>query len=188
MKKLLGIVVLGLLLASSNLFAESFKLNNFNQWLYENGYHQYLSLEQNPLCKDEPKYSQAWYLHNCDKFQGSNNLNIKIKNKELSGTNIAYQSNPNRDTLIYYLWKYSYRDRSSHLKEFKPTNNSYDFKFNLIEDKYLKKQMKTKGILSYLYYQDGQVLIDEFSPIERFDFPLFFILIFRLLDPCSVKY
>ncbi len=99
-------VFLGLLLASSNLFAENFKLNKFNQWLSENGYHQYLSLEQNPLCKDEPKYSQDWYLQNCDKFQGSNNLNIKIKNKELSGTNIAYHSNPNRDTLIYYLWKY----------------------------------------------------------------------------------
>ena len=143
MKKLLGIVVLGLLLASSNLFAESFKLNQFNKWLSENGYHQYLT------------------------EQGSNNLNIKIKNKALSATNIAYHSNPNRDTLIYYLWKYSYRDRSSHLKEFKPTNNSYDFKFNLIEDKFLKKQMKTKGILSYLYYQDGEVLIDEFSPKER---------------------
>ena len=34
---------------------------------------------------------------------------------------------------------YSYRDRSSHLKEFKPTNNSYDFKFNLIEDEFIKK-------------------------------------------------
>ena len=130
MKKLLGIVVLGLLLASSNLFAESFKLNQFNKWLSENGYHQYLT------------------------EQGSNNLNIKIANKALSSTNIAYHSNPNRDTLIYYLWKYSYRDRGQHLKEFKPTNNSYDFKFNLIEDKYIKKQMKTKGILSYLYYQD----------------------------------
>ena len=143
MKKLLGILVLGLLLASSNLFAESFKLNQFNKWLSENGYHQYLT------------------------EQGSNNLNIKIKNKALSATNIAYHSNPNRDTLIYYLWKYSYRDRSRHLKEFKPTNNSYDFKFNLIEDEFIKKQMKTKGILSYLYYQDGEVLIDEFSPKER---------------------
>ena len=165
MKKILAILTFSLL-ASSNLFAENYKLNKFNQWLSENGYHQYINLEQNPLCKDEPKYSQAWYLGNCDKFQGSNNLNIKINNKELSGTNIAYHSNPNRDTLVYYLWKYSHRERSS-LKEFKPTKNPYDFKFNLIEDKYLKKQMKTKGILSYLYYQDGQVLIDEFSPKER---------------------
>ena len=28
--------------------------------------------------------------------------------------------------------------------------------------------MKTKGILSYLYFQDGQILIDEISPKERF--------------------
>ena len=105
------------LLASSNLLADEwFNQIKFNKWLSENGYHQYLT------------------------EQGSNNLNIKIKNKALSGTNIAYHSNPNRDTLIYYLWKYSYRDRSQHLKEFKPTNNSYDFKFNLIEDKFIKSK------------------------------------------------
>ena len=31
---------------------------------------------------------------------------LKINNKQLSGTNIAYHSNPNRDSLIFYLWKY----------------------------------------------------------------------------------
>ena len=30
-----------------------------------------------------------------------------------------------------------------------------------------KKQMKTKGIMSYLYFQDGHILIDEISPKER---------------------
>ena len=123
MKKILIILSFSLF-ASSNLFAESFKLNNFNQWLYENGYHQNLNIKENPACKEEPKNSDLWYYNKCYRFQGSNNLNIKIKNKELSGTNIAYQSNPNRDTLIYYLWEYSYRDRSRHLKEFKSTNNS----------------------------------------------------------------
>ena len=95
------------LLASSNLFADNFELKRFNQWLFENGYHQYLNIKENPACKEEPKNSDLWYYNKCYRFQGSNNLNIKIKNKELSGTNIAYQSNPNRDTLIYYLWKYS---------------------------------------------------------------------------------
>ena len=166
MKKIFVILTFSLF-ASSNLFAENFKFNNFNLWLFENGYHQYLNIKENPVCKEEPKYSNLWYYNKCDKFQGTNNLDIKIKNKELSGTNIAYHSNPNRDSLIYYLWKYSYRDRGKHLKEFKATNNSYDFKFNLIEDKFIKKQMKTKGILSYLYYQDGEVLIGEFSPKER---------------------
>ena len=101
------------------------------------------------------KNSDAWLHEECGNYPKGkmitmNNLKIKLVNKALSGTNIAYHSNPNRDTLIYYLWKYSYRDRSSHLKEFKSTNSSYDFKFNLIEDKFVKKQMKTKAILSYL--------------------------------------
>ena len=164
MKKIFLILTLSLL-ASNNLFAENLNWF-FNKWLFENGHHQYLTMKENPVCEEAKKYSNIWYYNKCDKFQGSNNLNIKIKNKALSGTNIAYHSNPNRDTLIYYLWKYSYRDRSQHLKEFKPTNSSYDFKFNLIEDKFVKKQMKTKAILSYLYYQDGEVLIDELSPKE----------------------
>ena len=147
MKKILLILTFSLL-SSSNLFAENFKLNQFNKWLSENGYHQYLTEKENPVCKSEKKYSNLWYYNKCDKFQGSNNLNIKIKNKELSGTNIAYHSNPNRDTLIYYLWKYSYRDRSQHLKEFKPTNSSYDFKFNLIEAvSYTHLTLPTKRIV-----------------------------------------
>ena len=44
MKKIILILTL-ILLTPSNLFAdENFKINNFNFWLYENGYHQYLSL------------------------------------------------------------------------------------------------------------------------------------------------
>ncbi|WP_415289831.1 hypothetical protein [Candidatus Pelagibacter sp. Uisw_136] len=166
MKKILGIIVLGLLL-SGNAHANNKLIQSFNSWLSDNGYHQYLEKIESETCKSFDKGDTNWYYNNCDEFRGSNNLDIKIKNKAFSAANLAYHSNPNRDTLIYYLWAYSYRDRSSHLREFKPTNNSYDFKFNLIEDKYLKKQMKTKGILSYLYYQDGEVLIDELSPKER---------------------
>ena len=81
MKKILIILSFSLF-ASSNLFAESSKLNKFNLWLYENGYHQYLTMKENPVCKTEPKYSNLWYYNKCDKFQGSNNLNIKINNKE----------------------------------------------------------------------------------------------------------
>ncbi len=162
MQKIL-VILLFSLFASSNLFANNSGLGMFNLWLSENGHTKYLIPEENPACKDEPKYSNHWYNNNCDIFKGSNNLDIKINRKKY---NLAYHSNPNLDTLIYYLYKYSYRPRNE-LNEFKSTNNSYNFKFNLIEDKYLKKQMKTKGILSYLYYQDGEVLIDEFSPKER---------------------
>ena len=73
--------------------------------------------------------------------------------------------------MIYYLWKYSYRDRSGHLKEFKPTNSSYDFKFNLIEDKSLKKQMKTKGIL--VIYIIKMVSIDRRTFSKKKDWESF---------------
>jgi len=167
-------------------FADNEHLHDFNQWLYQSGNHQYLNIEQKEVCKkliqqygvkvpkvglvDEPKYkSMEWFSNKCHKFQATNNLKIK-KNKNKN--NLDSDSNPNIDTLIYYLWNYSYRQRSSMDVrtagvELKPTKKPYEFKFNLIEDKFVKKQMKTKGILSYLYYQDGQVLIDETSPKER---------------------
>ena len=97
MKNIILIVAL-IISLQNNVLAENF--SKFNQWLLENGYHQYVNSEQNPICEEEPKYSNLWYYNKCDQFQGSNNLDIKIKNKALSGTNIAYHSNPNRDTLI----------------------------------------------------------------------------------------
>jgi len=168
MKKTLGIVVLGLLL-SGNAYANAntgVRLDNFYKWLYDNGHYELVEKIENEKCKSFDKGDTNWYYNNCDQPSYKSNLDIKINNKKLSSINIAYHSNPNKDSLIYYLYKYSYRPRGQ-LNEFKSTNNSYNFKFNLIEDKYLKKQMKTKGILSYLYYQDGEVLIDEFSPKER---------------------
>ena len=110
MKKILGVLILSLLL-SGNAYANNKLIQSFNSWLSENGYTQYLTSEESPVCKNEPKYSSHWYGNNCDKFEGSNNLNIKINNKVFTDTTLAYHSNPNRDTLIFYLWKYSYRDR-----------------------------------------------------------------------------
>ena len=162
------------LLLSGNVFANDEHLDDFNQWLFKNGYSEYV--EKINVCKIEKKYSKKWFDAKCELYPKGrkilrNKLDIKLnKNKN----NLGYKSNPNRDTLIYYLWNYSYRPRymgsnPNLIKFYKanPTKQPYEFKFNLIEDQYLKKQMKTKGILSYLYYQDGEVLIDEFSPKER---------------------
>ena len=97
MKKLLGILVLGLLWCNIS-FADDEHLADFNQWLYQSGNHQYLNIEQKPVCKkliqqhglkvpkvglvDEPKYkSMEWFSNKCHKFQATNNLKIK-KNKK----------------------------------------------------------------------------------------------------------
>ena len=141
MKKLLGILVLGLLWCNIS-FAQDYRIKHFIKWLYENGHNQYVE-------KDSDGKLQT-------------NLKLKLNPRK---RNIDYDSNPNRDTLLYYVWDFTYGLRNSY--EVKPSKEPYEFKFNLIEDKFVKKQMKTKGILSYLYYQDGEVLIDEFSPKER---------------------
>ena len=144
MKKLLGIVVLGLLWCNiSFAYDEKYRIKNFTRWLYENGHNQYLE-------KDSDGRLQT------------NLKKIRLNKKKRP---LDYQSNPNRDTLLYYLWDQAYGARIWY--EVKPSKKPYEFKFNLIEDKFVKKQMKTKGIMSYLYFQDGHILIDEISPKER---------------------
>ena len=138
MKKLLGIVVLGLLWCNVSFADQNWRIQLFAEWLNQNGHHQYLNLN------------------------GKTNLKIRLNKKK---RNLDYNSNPNRDTLLYYLWDHAYRGRNWY--EVKPSKKPYEFKFNLIEDKFVKKQMKTKGIMSYLYFQDGHILIDEISPKER---------------------
>ena len=143
MKKLLGILVLGLLWCNISFADQDYRIKNFTQWLYENGHNQYLE-------KDSDGRLQT------------NLKKIRLNKKKRP---LDYQSNPNRDTLLYYLWDQAYGARIWY--EVKPSKKPYEFKFNLIEDKFVKKQMKTKAIMSYLYFQDGHILIDEISPKER---------------------
>ena len=143
MKKLLGILVLGLLWCNISFADQDYKIKNFTQWLYENGHNQYLEKDSDGRLQTNLK-----------------KIRLNPKKRPLD-----YQSNPNRDTLLYYLWDQAYGARIWY--EVKPSKKPYEFKFNLIEDKFVKKQMKTKGIMSYLYFQDGHILIDEISPKER---------------------
>ena len=152
MNNIIKILVL-IILFSNNVLAKEYRnsFKFFNGWLQDNGFNKYLEKDSNGQLK--------------------NNLNIKAHKNRWG---ILSKSNPNRDTLIYYLYKYQH----SHLVgdsntmqwqnvEVKPSKKPYEFKFNLIEDKFVKKEMQTKGILSYLYFQDGEVLIDEISPKNR---------------------
>ena len=81
MNKILKIIVIYLLL-SSNSFAdnhsiEPYRLNVFTKWLFDNGYHEYLEInetltKQATVCKAEAKYSNLWY------YNKSINLNTRI--------------------------------------------------------------------------------------------------------------
>ena len=108
MKKLLGILVLGLLWCNIS-FAQDYRIKNFIKWLYENGHNQYVE-------KDSDGKLQT-------------NLKLKLNPRKRS---IDYDSNPNRDTLLYYVWDFTYGLRNSY--EVKPSKEPYEFKFNLIDD------------------------------------------------------
>ena len=152
MKKILAALLITLLFPN-NLIAKNPKSSypTFTKWLLDNGYNQYVDID----AKGVPRH----------------NLKLKVSERLWK---IPYKMNPNRDTLIYYFYRYNF----SHLTgdpntyswkpiEIKPANEPYKFESALQEDKFIKKQLKTKGIVSYLYYQDGKVLIDEISPDEK---------------------
>ena len=152
MKKILATLLIALLFPN-NLIAKNLKSSypTFTKWLLDNGYNQYVDIDT----KGVPRH----------------NLKLKVSERLWK---IPYKKNPNRDTLIYYFYRYNF----SHLTgdpntyswkpiEIKPAKEPYKFEFDPQEDKFIKKQLKTKGLVSYLYYQDGKVLIDEISPVEK---------------------
>jgi len=176
MKKLLAILVLGLLLSNS-VFADDiasgfedksdFKNNvtGFNKWLHDNGHHQYLVITTKEICKTLEKGSQAWYDNECN-ARAENNLKIKFYKDRWQ---VRPNAEPNRDTLIYYLWKtinhpYSF---SFHTYEIKPSKEPHEFKSNLRKDESVKKELKESAILSYLLFEGDKIVIDEKSPKER---------------------
>ena len=174
MKKLLGIVVLGLLFCG-NTYANN-KLNSFNQWLYDNDHHEFVTKVENELCKSEPKYTQTWYLQKCDKPpQYKNNLKIKFYDGWIPDEAGGYEDAKkfNYGTLLYEFFKLNVfpfvRDKNRSDKyEIDPSSNPYKFKSNLQENKYIDKQLKKTGLLSYLLFEDGQITIDKISPNDRF--------------------
>ena len=165
MKKILGIIVLGLLL-SGNAHANNKLIQSFNSWLSDNGYHQYLEKIESETCKSFDKGDTNWYYNNCDEFQGSNNLDIKIYTERKS--EIPYQKNPNRDTLLFYVYYYLEDTKGFGRYLIEPSKEPLEFNSNLREDKFVKKELQEKAILSYLYFEDDQIIVDEITPEDRF--------------------
>ena len=98
---------------------------------------------------------------------------------------IPEEANPNDETLKFYLYRYLYshniypycgNSRELFCEDLPPqfthpvesSKNPYQFHSDLREDKYIKKQMQTTPLLSYLLYEDGKIVIDEITPKDRF--------------------
>ncbi|MBD1167549.1 hypothetical protein IDG99_03700, partial [Pelagibacterales bacterium SAG-MED09] len=156
MKKLLGIVVLGLIWCNIS-FA-------------------------NEVCEKEKKYSQAWYYNNCDGniLQSTDQKPIKShlkkgKNNPWKGypynsDEIPADANPDYKILKHYLKKSINPNMWGNRPIFKikKSKNFKQFEFNLRKDDYVIKQLNKTALLSYLEYVDGKIVVDEITPKDRF--------------------
>ena len=167
MKKLLGIVVLGLLL-SGNAYANANtnkRLNNFYKWLYDNGHYELVEKVETEKCKSFDKGDTNWYYNNCDQPGYKSNLDIKTYRGWIPEKNVK----PNYDTLAYELYRFIEEQVKKNQKyEVDPSPNPYEFNSKLIEDKYIDKQLEKTALLSYLRFEDGQITVDKISPNDRF--------------------
>ena len=176
-------IIFLILTFSSNAFAGPYEnLLKFNKWLNVNDHEQYLDKTSDPvdimldrsLCS--PK--STW---DCVDVNGKsipakdrkatpiypNNLNVEIMKKG-GGSEIHYQANPNFGTLLFYIFQYLEDIKGFDRYLVQPSKNPVKFKSNLIEDKIVKKQLQTKAILSYLYFENDKIIIDEITPKDRF--------------------
>jgi len=180
MKKLLGILIFICLffnnIAAADYMAE--RILKFNEWLTVNGHDQYLDKSIFYYVPDKSICSPRSTLH-CFGPDGiipvneipkkkiyKNNLNIKIFTKRKS--EIPYEAKPNFDTLLFYVFSYLNDDGKFDKYLVQPSSNPVKFNFQLIEDKFVKKQLRTRPILSYLYYEKDKIIIDEISKKDRF--------------------
>ena len=103
-------------------------------------------------CKSLPKYSNLWYYNKCDKqkkiipnynvntYNGNSEIPEKIQGKDVKA---------NYETLLYYFWLYVNENwtNNDRYSDIKPSDNPYQFKFELREDKYIKKQMQKLNVM-----------------------------------------
>ena len=179
MKKILIILCFCLLNVSAQADRQEERFSKFNKWLVQNEFKDYYKLgfaEPTGKCKDLKKFSQLWYYNKCDKQRKiipNYNVNTYNGNSEIPELINNKVVKPNHETLLYYFWSYVHADdrnwaSAPRHSDIQPSDNPYQFEFNLREDKYIKKQMQNTALLSYLLYEDGKIVIDEKSPNDKF--------------------
>jgi len=149
MKKLFSLIlVLGLMLSGS-AYAE---ISAFNRWLYQNGHYDLVEKFEN---ENVIFYKNKYEIYRYPERYWIPENNPKPK--------------PNYITLAYEFFRYSIFEKPKVMKySINPSKTSYKFQSNLIEDKYIDKQLNKSGLLSYLYFENDEIKIDKISPKNRF--------------------
>ena len=123
--------------------------------------------KEHDVCKHEEKYSQIWYINGCDKPQGEKNTPWKGY-ENLTSSEIPQDANPDYKILKHYLKKYIGESKDGNKVTIKKSKNYKEFDFNLKQNENVIKAFSDTALLSYLMYVDGQIVIDEITPKDRF--------------------
>ena len=189
MKKII-FVIFSLVFLSSNAIANAETLAKFDEWLNNNGYHEYLDKESDnatyildrSVCKSKALEEDYNIIKKCIGADGTIIPKSDLKFKKIYPNNLDIKTyrgwipeevaKPNYGTLLYEFYKYTVfpfkKANRPNKYEIDPSSNPYEFKSNLQENKYINKQLKKTGLLSYLRFEDGQITIDKTSPNDRF--------------------
>ena len=124
-------------------------------------------IKASDICEKEEKYSQVWYYNNCDKPQGEKNTPWKGY-ENLTSSEIPEDAKPDYKILKHYLKKYIDESKHGNKVIIKKSKNYKEFNFNLKQDENVIKAFSDTALLSYLMYVNGQIVIDEITPKDRF--------------------
>jgi len=126
-------------------------------------------------CTSVQKYSHIWQYNNCGGDPNKNKKdtrNTPWKGYPYNSGEIPQDAKPDYKILKHYLIKYiSYGNPSGRrvaIKIKKKKNKIKEFKFNLKEDDFVIEQLNETALLSYLMYENGEVVIDKITPKDRF--------------------
>ena len=171
MKKI--IIVIFSLVFSTIAHANDAGIKEFRDWLIKNDQTGYGFFKEVDICKEYKKHSKKWYESRCEAYpQGKKELVTNLDIKFYDGWIPEENVKPNYDTLVYEFFRYNQKAftvrPTTEKYEVKPSSKPYEFNSNLIEEKYIDKQLEKTALISYLRFEDGQITVDKISPKNRF--------------------
>ena len=171
MKKI--IIVIFSLVFSTIAHANDAGIKEFRDWLIKNDQTGYGFFKEVDICKEYKKHSKKWYESRCEAYpQGKKELVTNLDIKFYDGWIPEENVKPNYDTLVYEFFRYNQKAftvwPTTEKYEVKPSSKPYEFNSNLIEEKYIDKQLEKTALISYLRFEDGQITVDKISPQDRF--------------------
>ena len=173
MKKAIAIIVFGLFL-SGNVYADKGYLRDFQDFLDEN--HRKIArydiegLEVINVCKVHKKNSKKWLQAECNDrpggtFEVKNKLKIKFYKEYIKDDG---KTKVNFDTLFYYGAFQLFDNTFPSYVTVETSKKPYVFEFDKRENKDVKNEINSTGILSYLLFENGKIVVDEITPKNRF--------------------